>query len=139
MNTVVDRDEGRCVVFLQNSQGRGIGGILAQSLIRFGMQAWAADLHDDPEELYELSVKNRANVWFGEAITIYRATRILAEKHDLSKLGMQCIFITMTNLPQSMIDYLAETMAVPCFNALWAHRVRLGACRRLRCLQRVSL
>jgi len=109
MNTVVDRDEGRCVVFLQNSQGRGIGGILAQSLIRFGMQAWAADLHDDPEELYELSVKNRANVWFGEAITIYRATRILAEKHDLSKLGMQCIFITMTNLPQSMIDYLAET------------------------------
>ena len=109
MNTVVDRDEGRCVVFLQNSQGRGIGGILAQSLIRFGMQAWAADLHDDPEELYELSVKNRANVWFGEAITIYRATRILAEKHDLSKLGMQCIFITMTNIPQSMIDYLAET------------------------------
>ena len=109
MNTVVDREEGRCVVFLQNSHGRGIGGILAQSLIRFGMQAWAADLHDDPEELYELSVKNRVNVWFGEAITIYRATRILAEKHDLSKLGMQCIFITMTNIPQSMIDYLAET------------------------------
>jgi len=73
------------------------------------MQAGAADLHDDPEELYEISVKNRVNVWFGEAITIYRATRILAEKHDLSKLGMQCIFITMTNIPQSMIDYLAET------------------------------
>lgn len=109
MNTVVDRDKGRCLVFLQNSHGRGIGGILAQSLINFGMKAWAADLHDDPEKLYELSVNNKVNVWFGDAITIYRATRILAEKHDLSELGMQCIFITMTNIPQSMSDYLAET------------------------------
>lgn len=108
MNTVVDREEGRCLVFLQNSQGRGIGSILANSLIAFGMQAWAADLHDDPGDIYKTTVENKVNVWFGDAMTIYRATRILAEKHDLSKLGMKCVFITMMNIPQSMIDYLAK-------------------------------
>lgn len=108
MNTVVDRDEGRCLVFLQNSQGRGIGSILANSLIAFGMQAWAADLHDDPADIYKTTVDNKVNVWFGDAMTIYRTTRILEKQHDLSALGMKCIFITMMNIPQSMIDYLAK-------------------------------
>lgn len=108
MNTVVDRDEGRCLVFLQNSQGRGIGSILANSLIAFGMQAWAADLRDDPDDIYKTTVDNAVNVWFGDAMTIYRATRILEKRHELSALGMKCIFITMMNIPQSMIDYLAR-------------------------------
>ena len=46
MNTVIDRDEARVLVFLQNSQGRGIGSILAKSLVDFGMQGWTADLQD---------------------------------------------------------------------------------------------
>ena len=43
MNTVVDRGEGRVLVFLQNSQGRGIGGILAASCTAYGIESWAAD------------------------------------------------------------------------------------------------
>lgn len=108
MNTVVDRDEGRCLVFLQNSQGRGIGSILANSLIAFGMQAWAADLRDDPDDIYKTTVDNKVNVWFGDAMTVYRTTRLLEKRHDLSALGMKCIFITMMNISQSMIDYLAK-------------------------------
>ena len=109
MNTVVGREEGRCQVFLQNSQGRGIGGILAKSLIAFGMQGWTSDLGDSVEDIIKLTLDNKVNVWFGEAITILRATRILSQTMDLSKLGMKCIFITMTNIPQSMIDYLEKT------------------------------
>lgn len=109
MNTVVGREEGRCLVFLQNSQGRGIGGILAQSLNMFGMKGWAADLRDSVDDILKATLDNNINVWFGEAITILRATRILSQRMDLSKLGMKCIFITMTNIPQSMIDYLERT------------------------------
>ncbi|MGI5976734.1 MAG: DVU_1553 family AMP-dependent CoA ligase [Candidatus Limivicinus sp.] len=106
MNTVVGRTEGRILVMLQNSQGRGIGSILAQSLIEYGMPAWTGDLEDDPEHLYEVTLNNKINVWFGEAISIFRATRILEQKHDLKNLGMKCIFITMCNIPQYMTDYL---------------------------------
>ena len=106
MNTVIDRDEARVLVFLQNSQGRGIGSILAKSLVDFGMQGWTADLQDSTDDILRATVEHKINVWFGDAITIYRATKILAQEHDLRAVGMQCIFITMSNIPQSMIDYL---------------------------------
>ena len=106
MNTVIGRDEARVLVFLQNSQGRGIGSILAQSLNAFGMQGWTADLQDSTDDILRATVEHKINVWFGDAITIYRATRVLQKQADLRSLGMQCIFITMSNIPQSMIDYL---------------------------------
>lgn len=109
MNTVIDREEGRIQVFLQNSQGRGIGGILAQSLNLFGMQGWTSDLQDSVKQIAQLMLDNHVNVWFGEAITILRATRILSQQMDLSRIGMKCIFITMTNIPDSMIRYLENT------------------------------
>ena len=106
MNTVIGRDEARVLVFLQNSQGRGIGSILAQSLTAVGMQGWTADLQDSTDDILRATVEHKINVWFGDAITIYRATRVLEKQADLHSLGMQCIFITMSNIPQSMIDYL---------------------------------
>ena len=106
MNTVIGRDEARVLVFLQNSQGRGIGSILAQSLNAFGMQGWTADLQDSTDDILRATVEHKINVWFGDAITIYRATRVLEKQADLRSLGMQCIFITMSNIPQSIIDYL---------------------------------
>lgn len=109
MNTVVGKEEARCQVFLQNSQGRGIGSILAKSLVDFGMQSWTSDLADSVENIIKVTLDNKVNVWFGEAITILRATRILAQRMTLSELGMKCIFITMANIPQSMINYLEQT------------------------------
>lgn len=109
MNTVVDRDEARVLVFLQNSQGRGIGDILAQSLNAFGMHGWAADMAaEDMDEVLRMTVDNNVNVWFGDGITIYRATKILEQKADLKHMGMQCMFITTSNIPQAMVDYLHE-------------------------------
>lgn len=106
MNTVVDRGEGRVLVFLQNSQGRGIGGILAASCTAYGIDSWAADLQDSPEDILKMTLEHKINVWFGDAVTIYRATRILEQRSDLRAIGMKCIFITMSNIPQSMVDYL---------------------------------
>ena len=108
MNTVVDRGEGRVLVFLQNSQGRGIGGILAASCTAYGIESWAADLQDSTDDIWKATTERGVNVWFGDAITIYRATKILAQQHDLRSVGMKCIFITMSNIPDSMVDYLRE-------------------------------
>ena len=106
MNTVVDRGEGRVLVFLQNSQGRGIGGILAASCTAYGIDSWAADLQDSPEDILKMTLEHKINVWFGDAVTICRATRILEQRTNLRAIGMKCIFITMSNIPQSMVDYL---------------------------------
>ena len=108
MNTVVDRGEGRVLVFLQNSQGRGIGGILAASCTAYGIESWAADLQDSTDDIWKATTGHGVNVWFGDAITIYRATKILAQQHDLRSVGMKCIFITMSNIPDSMVNYLRE-------------------------------
>lgn len=108
MNTVIGREACRAQIFLQNSMGRGIGGILAQSLEAFGMRAWTSELDEDVEEILRKTVENRVNVWFGEAISILRATRLLERRVDLASLGMQCVFVTMTNIPASMRQYLAR-------------------------------
>ena len=109
MNTVIGRDEGRVLVFLQNSQGRGIGGILAQSLNDFGMRGWAADMaSEDMDEILRMTVDNKVNVWFGDGITIYRATKLLEKMADIKSMGMECIFITTSNIPDAMVNYLHE-------------------------------
>ena len=59
MNTVIGRDEARVLVFLQNSQGRGIGSILAQSLNAFGMQGWTADLQDSTDDILRATVEHK--------------------------------------------------------------------------------
>lgn len=109
MNTVIDRDEARVLVFLQNTQGRGIGGILAQSLNAFGMHGWAADMAaEDMGEVLRMTVDNKVNVWFGDGITIYRATKLLEQMADIKSMGMKCIFITTSNIPDAMVNYLHE-------------------------------
>ena len=108
MHTVIDPGEGRVQVFLQNSQGRGTGEILARSLRLYGMQSWTSDLQDSTEDIFRLASENQVNVWFGDALTILRASRILAQEHDLRRFGMQCIFLTMTNIPDSMVQDLTD-------------------------------
>jgi hypothetical protein len=58
------------------------------------MKAYVSDLADDVEKHHKLTWDNGVNVWFGEGMTILRATRILAQRIDLASLGMKCIFIT---------------------------------------------
>lgn len=109
MNTVIGRDEGRIQIFLQNSMGRGIGRILASGLENFGMQAWISALDEPVEDILKTTLDNRINVWFGDAITIFRTTRLLAQRLNPASLGMKCIFLTMANIPDCMIEYLEKT------------------------------
>lgn len=110
MNTVIDRDEASIMCFLQNSLGRGLAQLVSDSWVKFGMKSQPVDLREPVEEIYRKTVESKVNVWFGEAITINRATRIMKEQMgiDLRGLDMKCIFITMTNIPDSMVHYLED-------------------------------
>lgn len=108
MNCVASTDEV-CQVIMPNSQGRGIGSILATALNRNGMKAYATDIFADSEEQLKATIENKTTVWFGDAGTMYRITKECEEKYDLSKLGMKIIFPTIGNISNTMKEHFEKT------------------------------
>ena len=108
METVEDRDKCCAQVFLPNGEGRGIGSMLGASLIRFGMKSCVSDMTTSSEEAIKVCRENKANVWFGDALTIYRITKQMEPKMDLKSLGMKVLFLTMGNISKPMVEYLEK-------------------------------
>ncbi|MGD1818193.1 MAG: DVU_1553 family AMP-dependent CoA ligase [Pleomorphochaeta sp.] len=104
MNCVASTDEV-CQVIMPNSQGRGIGSILAGSLMKNGMKAFATDIFADSEEQIKNTIENKVTVWFGDAGTMYRITKECENKYDLKNLGMKIIFPTIGNISNTMKAY----------------------------------
>lgn len=107
MNTVVGMD-GTIQVILQNSQGRGTGAILAQALTNMGMNAYATDIFADSSEQIKLTEEKKPDVWFGDTRVIYRITKEMEDKVDLSSLGVKTLFLTVHLPSRVMIDYLKK-------------------------------
>lgn len=108
MNTVTDKDEGVIQIFLPNSSGRGIAHILAKSLESFGMRAVISDMESSGEEILQTCLDNKPNVWFGDVGTIFRFTKEMEGRMDLSKLGVKVLFLTMSNISDSMKRHLEK-------------------------------
>lgn len=108
MNTVTDKD-GIIQVLLPNANGRGIGNMLAMALNEFGMQAYATDMMLDSAEQVQHTQDKKATVWFGDMGTIYRITKEMEDKIDLSKLGVKILFLTMRHPSPVMVKHLEET------------------------------
>ncbi|MGE4587947.1 MAG: DVU_1553 family AMP-dependent CoA ligase [Mangrovibacterium sp.] len=108
MNTVVDKQEGVIQIFLPNSSGRGIAHLLAKSLESYGMRAVVSDMEASCEEIMQTCLEHRPNVWFGDAGTIFRVTKEMESRMDLSGLGMKVLFLTMSNISDSMKRYLEK-------------------------------
>jgi phenylacetate-CoA ligase len=107
MNCVASTDE-ICQVIMPNSQGRGIGSILANSLMKNGMKAFATDIFSTSEEQIKKTIENKVTVWFGDTGTIYRITKECENKYDLKSLGMKILFPTIGNISQTMKEYLEK-------------------------------
>lgn len=107
MNTVVGMD-GTVQVILQNSQGRGTGAILAQALTNMGMNAYATDVMAESLEQIKLTIENKPDVWFGDSRVIYRITKELEHKVNLSTFGVKTLFLTVHLPSPVMIDYLKK-------------------------------
>lgn len=105
MNTIVGMN-GTVQVILQNSQGRGIGAILAQALTNMGMNAYATDVMAESLEQIKLTIENKPDVWFGDSRVIYRITKEMEHKVDLSTLGVKTLFLTVHYTSPVMTDYL---------------------------------
>jgi phenylacetate-CoA ligase len=108
MNTVIDRGSGIIQILLPNTAGRGIGYLLGKSLESFGIKAIISDLESPPEVIIKSCLATRPNVWFGDAGIIFRVTKEMESRLDLSKLGVQVLFLTMGNVSSSMKRYLEK-------------------------------
>ncbi len=108
MNTVTDRDNGIIQILLPNSAGRGIGYLLAESLKSFGMRAVISDMGWPADKIIRSCLDEKPDVCFGDAGTIFRVTKEMAGKMDLSKLGVKVLFLTMSNVSRSMKEYLEK-------------------------------
>jgi phenylacetate-CoA ligase len=102
MNTVTG-PEGVIQILLPNSQGRGIGSLLAAGLKDMGMKAYVTGMEMDSAAQIQHTVANKPNVWFGDTGTIYRITKEMEPKVALAKLGVKVMFLTM--------GYVADTVA----------------------------
>jgi phenylacetate-CoA ligase len=113
MNTVTGAN-GVIQILLPNSQGRGIGSLLAAGLKERGMKAYVTGMAMDSAAQIQYTIENKPNVWFGDAGTIYRITKEMKHKVDLAKLGVKIMFLTMA--------YVADTVAGN-LERIWGCRV----------------
>jgi phenylacetate-CoA ligase len=113
MNTVTG-SEGVIQILLPNSQGRGIGSLLAAGLKDMGMKAYVTGMAMDSAAQIQHTIENKPNVWFGDTGTIYRITKEMEHKVDLAKLGVEVLFLTM--------GYVADTVARN-LERIWGCRV----------------
>jgi phenylacetate-CoA ligase len=107
MNTVTGR-EGVIQVILPNTAGRGIGTLLVQSLRDMGMQAYATNMMWDSETQIKYTLENRPDVWFGDTGTIYRITKEMEHKVDLSQLGVKVLFLTIVYASPVLVHNLEK-------------------------------
>jgi phenylacetate-coenzyme A ligase PaaK-like adenylate-forming protein len=91
---------------LPNGEGRGIASMLAMSLVNFGMRSCISEMTTTSEDAIEVCRENKSTVWFGDSLTIYRITKQMAKKIDLSTLGVKVLFLTMGNISKPMVAYL---------------------------------
>jgi phenylacetate-CoA ligase len=107
MNNVIDTN-GTIQILLPNSNGRGIGSLLEQGCNDLGMHAYATGMMLPAEEQIRLTMEHHPQVWFGDTNTIYRATKEMEHKVDLSSLGLKVMFTTIGHLSPVMAKNLAR-------------------------------
>lgn len=108
MNTIADTEDTRIMSLMTNSEGRGASELFAKSVRSRGMEAVVADMAAPVEELLEVSVRNRCNVWFGDVTTMYRIARESEGKMELKQLGIKLLFVTMGHISKPMRSHLAS-------------------------------
>lgn len=108
MNTVTGSD-GVIQILLPSGSVRGQSELLAEGLRKKGMKAYHTGLFLPSEEQVKASIANKATVWFGETRLIYRITKEMEKKYELSKLGLRVIFVTTSYLSDNMRKYLEKT------------------------------
>lgn len=112
----VATENARIYIMLPNTQGRGIGALLSQSLVAAGMQAEVGDLEWQAETHLEKIRTLKPEVIFGNARSVFRMAQELKGKVDLAELKVKTLFLTMEHVSQAMRRQLED---------LWQCQVRL--------------
>ena len=112
----VASENAKVYIMLPNTQGRGIGALLSQSLVAVGMQAEIGDLEWPAEKHLEKIQALLPDVIFGNARSVFRMAQELKGKVDLAALRVQTLFLTMEHVSDSMRHLLEN---------LWQCQVRM--------------
>jgi len=72
------------------------------------MRAVVSDMGSTSDVIMQACLDARPNVWFGDTGTIFRVTKEMERKMDLSKSGVKVLFLTMGNISGSMKKYLEK-------------------------------
>lgn len=94
MNTVTDTD-GTIQVLLPDSNGRGIGSMLAAGCRQLGMNAYSTGMEADSADQIKATREHHPDVWFGDTNTIYRITKEMEHKINLRDMGVKVLFCTI--------------------------------------------
>lgn len=95
-------------IMLPNSHGRGIGELLANSLRLCGMKPEVGDLEWPAQRHIGIIEKQRPEVIFGNARSIFRLTQQMRGNTELSSFGVKVLFLTMEHSSQSMVRQLED-------------------------------
>jgi phenylacetate-CoA ligase len=105
MNTVTGAD-GVIQILLPDSQGRGIGSLLAAGLKNRGMKAYVTGMAMESAAQIQHTIANKPNIWFGDVGTIYRITKEMEHKVALAGLGVKVMFLTMGYVSDTVVRNL---------------------------------
>ena len=108
MKTVADRSD---VVQILLPEGPVLGqcDLLARGVEKMGARPVIAGMFRPPEEQIDMIQQNASTVLFSETHLMYRITKAMESRVDLSALGLKTIFLTTSFASPSMIQYLGRT------------------------------
>jgi phenylacetate-coenzyme A ligase PaaK-like adenylate-forming protein len=112
----VASENARVYIMLPNTQGRGIGALLSQSLVAAGMQTEVGDLEWPSEKHLEMIRVLQPDVIFANARSVFRMMQELKDEVDLAALKVSTLFLTMEHVSEAMRRQLED---------VWQCQVRL--------------
>ncbi len=108
MNTATGKDS-TVQILLPDGPVMGQSDLLKRGVEKMGGVPVMSGLFEPSDEQVKAIRDNSSKVIFGETRLIYRITKEMEDACDLKALGLECVFVTTSYLPDVMRKYLEES------------------------------
>lgn len=108
MNTATGKDS-TVQILLPDGPVMGQSDLLKRGVEKMGGIPVMSGLFAPSEEQVKAIRDNGSKVIFGETRLIYRISKEMENTWDLGALGLECVFVTTSYLPDTMRKYLEES------------------------------
>lgn len=108
MNTSTRKDS-TVQILLPDGPVMGQSDLLKRGVEKMGGKPVMSGLFAPSDEQVKAIKDNGSKIIFGETRLIYRISKEMEDTWDLKALGLDCVFVTTSYLPDVMRDYLEKT------------------------------